>query len=143
MADAMISAPQWTQATEDRLVQAVLLDRARRWGIIKRLEDEELARWVSLQVHSKEVRADVKAMLTSLADAGLLDRYEAIMLALETSTTKRHGCGRIRLDHAAPPYGPYCLLEADHVGECEWPYPFDHAHENGKCVAPPPHGGVE
>lgn len=135
--------PQWTRETEDRVVRAMLLDRARRWGFEKHLKGEELDRWVKLQEHSENVRADVRAILAALSDAGRLERDASTVLTTETGTTVRHGCGMIRLDHAEAPYGPYCLLEADHVGPCEWPYPFDHAHENGKCVAPPPHGGVE
>lgn len=135
--------PQWTQETEDRVIRAMLLDRAHRWGFDKHLKGDELDRWVSLQEHSKNIRADVRAMLTTLSSAGWLERNATIMLTVETGTTTRHGCGKIRLDHASAPFGPYCLLKASHEGPCEWPYPFDHAHEDGKCVAPPPHRGVE
>lgn len=135
--------PQWTRETEDRVVRAVLLDRAHRWGFEKYLKGEELDRWVKLLEHTENLRSDVRAMLTELSNAGRLERNAAIMLAPEVATTMRRGCGMIRLDHLAAPHGPYCLLEAGHLGPCEWPYPFDHAHEDGKCVAPPPHGGVE
>ena len=139
----MTNPPQWTRETEDRVVRAVLLDRARRWGFSKHLRARELERWVTLQEHSKGLRADVRAMLTTLSNAGRLERDATIMLTVETATNVRRGCGKIRLDHGSAPFGPHCLLEADHVGPCEWPYPFDHAHKDGKCVAPPPHGGVE
>lgn len=105
--------PQWTRETEDRVVRAVLQDRAHRWGFDKHLKDDELDRWVKLQEHSKNIRADVRAMLTALSNAGRLERDATIMLTVESE------------------------------GRCEWPYPFDHAHEDGKCVAPPAHGGIE
>lgn len=46
------------------------------------------------------------------------------------------GCGKIRLDHVAPPHGPYCQLEAGHEGECQFPsYPINHPHDSrGRCV---------
>lgn len=46
------------------------------------------------------------------------------------------GCGKVRLDHAGPPYGPYCQLGAGHDGECVYPpYPINHPHDDrGQCV---------
>lgn len=78
--------PQWTRETEDRVVRAMLLDRARRWGFEKHLKGEELDRWVKLQEHSENVRADVRAILAALSDAGRLERDASTVLTTETGT---------------------------------------------------------
>lgn len=45
------------------------------------------------------------------------------------------GCQIIRLDHASPPHGPYCVLDAGHEEEHVYPYSMDHGHDTkGQCI---------
>lgn len=83
----MTDRPQWTHETEDRVVEAVLRDQARRWGYIKKLSPEVLEQWVRRQEHGPSVKADVRAVLQALADTGLLlppGPAEHQLLSMET-----------------------------------------------------------
>lgn len=58
----------------------------------------------------------------------------AVEPGIATTSRREGGCGSIRLDHAAPPYGPYCILVSNHPEDHEYPYPEDHEHVDGRCV---------
>lgn len=38
-----------------------------------------------------------------------------------TGPRREGGCGKARLDHAGPPYGPQCLLPEGHDDACSYP----------------------
>jgi hypothetical protein len=41
------------------------------------------------------------------------------------------GCGSVRFDHAAPPYGPYCRLISGHDGDHEYADEVENERDRG------------